>query len=63
MRTIDNTPNAIVVNNLSKCFKIYKTPTDLFKEHISGKKRHQEFWALSDVSFELKKGRNNRNNR
>lgn len=57
---------AIRVNNLSKCFEIYDTPRDRLKQFImprirrlTGKVRKQyfrEFWALKDVSFEIKKG-------
>ena len=57
---------AISVQNLSKCFQIYENPRDRLKQFVmpriqrfSGKKPKQyfrEFWALKDVSFEIKKG-------
>jgi lipopolysaccharide transport system ATP-binding protein len=57
---------AIRVSNLSKCYQIYDTPRDRLKQfvmprirHIAGKAQKQyfrEFWALKDVSFEIKKG-------
>ena len=57
---------AISVKNLSKYFHIYDTPLDRLKQfvlphlqHISGKPPRQyyrEFWALDNVSFEIKKG-------
>lgn len=49
---------AIKVENLSKCYKIYEKPIDRLKEsiHPLGKKYHREFYALKDVSFEIKKG-------
>ena len=57
---------AISVQNLSKCFQIYDTPSDRLKQfflprarRIAGKGNKQyfrEFWALNDVSFEVKKG-------
>ena len=57
---------AIRVNNLSKCYQIYDTPRDRLKQfvmprirRIAGKRQKQyfrEFWALKDVSFEIKKG-------
>jgi len=49
---------AIQVSNISKKFKIYKTPKDRFKESISIRKKcyHKEFTALENVSFSLKKG-------
>lgn len=57
---------AIRVSNLSKCYQIYDTPRDRLKQFIIprirrvvGKQQKQyfrEFWALKDVSFEIKKG-------
>jgi ABC-type polysaccharide/polyol phosphate transport system ATPase subunit len=47
---------AIAVKNLSKVFKIYAKPSDLAWEIISRKPRHREFWALNDISFEVKWG-------
>ena len=57
---------AISVSNLSKCFQIYESPRDRLKQFfaprlhkLGGKAPKQyfrEFWALKDVSFEIKKG-------
>jgi lipopolysaccharide transport system ATP-binding protein len=57
---------AIRVNNLSKCYQIYDNPHDRLKQfliprlqRLAGKVSTQyfrEFWALKDVSFEVKKG-------
>lgn len=49
---------ALRVENVSKQYRIYATPGDRLKESLTrGRlKRHQEFWALSDVSFEIEKG-------
>ncbi|BDX22500.1 ABC transporter ATP-binding protein [Polynucleobacter sp. TUM22923] len=57
---------AIKVSNLSKCYQIYEQPHDRLKQSIyprlqrlAGKQPKQyfrEFWALKDVSFEIKKG-------
>jgi len=49
---------AISVKNLSKSYRMYPTPKERLKEllHPFGKKYHQEFWALTDISFEVKKG-------
>lgn len=56
----------IRVSNLSKCYQIYDTPRDRLKQFVlPGLKRvsrqaptqyFREFWALRDVSFEVKKG-------
>jgi len=57
---------AIRVKNLGKCYQIYDTPRDRLKQFIlprlrgtKGQARKQyfrKFWALKDVSFEVKKG-------
>lgn len=57
---------AIKVENLSKCYQIYDKPRDRLLQGImprlqrlTGNKPKQycrEFWALKDVSFEVKKG-------
>lgn len=49
---------AIKVQNLSKCFHIYDKPLDRVRQLFArGDKKHfREFWALRDVSFEIKKG-------
>lgn len=49
---------AIHVNNLSKVYKLYNAPSDRFKEtfHPFRKKYHHDFYALRDVSFEVRRG-------
>lgn len=47
---------ALRVENLSKEFKIYARPADMFIELASGKPRHKSFWALQDVSFDVRRG-------
>jgi lipopolysaccharide transport system ATP-binding protein len=57
---------AIRVTNLSKRYEIYDTPQDRLKQFIaprlqkltgrSPKQYFRDFWALRDVSFEIKKG-------
>ena len=53
---------AIKVDNLSKCYQIYDAPQDRLKQMLVGKllrntkPYYREFWALKDVSFEVKKG-------
>ena len=57
---------AIKVEGLSKCYQIYDTPRDRLKQFVlprlqrslglSPKQYYREFWALKDVTFEVKKG-------
>lgn len=57
---------AIRVQNLSKCYQIYDNPGDRLKQFIVPRikrlfgKPHtayfREFWALRDISFEVKRG-------
>jgi len=49
---------AIRVENLSKAYKLYQKPVDRLKEalHPLKKKYHKDFYALKDLSFEIKKG-------
>lgn len=57
---------AIRVENLSKRYEIYDTPRDRLKQLVLPRLRqkvglppaqyYKEFWALKDVSFEVKKG-------
>lgn len=47
---------AITVRNLSKVYKTYRRPRDLLIEVATGRKRHEEFWALKDISFEIGRG-------
>lgn len=49
---------AIKVENLSKCYHIYDQPRDRLLQMLTRgrKKFYREFWALKDVSFEVKRG-------
>ena len=49
---------AVSVVNVSKCFSIYERPRDRLLQMLSfgGRRYAKEFWALKDVSFEVKKG-------
>jgi lipopolysaccharide transport system ATP-binding protein len=52
-----NAPVAISVQQVSKSFKRYDRPIDRLKEMLlPGKSRATEFFALQDVSFEVRKG-------
>jgi lipopolysaccharide transport system ATP-binding protein len=48
----------IQVNNLSKYYEIYEKPQDRLLQMLSRGRRqyYKEFWALRDVSFEVKQG-------
>jgi lipopolysaccharide transport system ATP-binding protein len=52
--------NAITVDNISKRFKIpHEKKTTLFQNIVGllrGKSTYEEFWALKDISFSVKKG-------
>ncbi|WP_053359987.1 ABC transporter ATP-binding protein [Clostridium butyricum] len=49
---------AIKIENLSKVYKLYDKPIDRLKESfsLSKKSRHKNYYALNDVSLEVKKG-------
>lgn len=47
---------AIKVTNLNKIYPIYDRPVDIVKELLFRKKKHREYHALKDISFEVKKG-------
>jgi len=49
---------AIKVEHLSKCFQIYDRPRDRLKQMLARNRKQyfREFWALRDVSFEIKRG-------
>lgn len=49
---------AISVQNLTKVYHLYDTPKDRLKEALNPfrKSYHHDFYALKDVSFEIKKG-------
>ena len=48
---------AIKVEGLTKIYRLYDDPVDRLKEslHPRRKKYHRDFYALNDVSFEIKK--------
>ncbi len=50
--------NAIEVKNVTKIYRLYEKPADRLKESLSLTKKnyHKDFYALRDISFEVKKG-------
>ncbi|MFZ7203451.1 ABC transporter ATP-binding protein [Avibacterium avium] len=53
-----NNDIAIRVNHLTKVYKLYNKPSDRLREALNPFKKsyHKDFYALNDVSFEIKKG-------
>ena len=47
---------AIRVEHLSKMYRVYNKPSDMFWEIVRRRPCHKEFWALKDVSFEIGRG-------
>ncbi|CAM2187810.1 lipopolysaccharide transport system ATP-binding protein [Burkholderia latens] len=57
---------AIKVENVSKCYHIYRNPRDRLKQFVMPRLQralrrpphhyYEEFWALRDISFEVRKG-------
>ncbi|MDP4092268.1 MAG: ABC transporter ATP-binding protein [Bacillota bacterium] len=47
---------AIDVKGLSKMYKVYKKPSEMFLEIITRKPKYKEFWALRDISFQVPRG-------
>ena len=52
------TVTAVEFQGVSKSYAIYDAPGDRLKELLSFHrlKRHRDFWALHDISFEVKRG-------
>ncbi|HEV2836191.1 MAG TPA: ABC transporter ATP-binding protein [Pyrinomonadaceae bacterium] len=51
-------PPALRVEGVSKQYRIYDRPSDRLKESLTRgyRKYHREFWALSNISFEVEPG-------
>lgn len=49
---------AVRVENLGKCYEIYAKPSHRLKQMLMGGRRQyfREFWALKNVTFEIRKG-------
>lgn len=50
--------NAITVKDVTKIYKLYEKPVDRLKESLNPahKEYHRKFYALNNISFEVKKG-------
>ncbi len=48
----------IKATNISKKYRLFNSKKDRLKEAVSlfGKKYHDDYWALSDINFEIEKG-------
>jgi lipopolysaccharide transport system ATP-binding protein len=57
-RNLNEDEIAISARNLGKCYAIYNTPKDKLKEVLCFGRRnyHRDFWALRDISFDIKRG-------
>ncbi len=51
-------PNAIIIQNVTKKYKLYSQPIDRLKEalHPLNKSYHHDFLANNDITFSIKKG-------
>lgn len=49
---------AVKIQNLTKIYKLYAKPVDRLKEALNPAKKsyHKDFYALKDISFDIKKG-------
>jgi len=55
----DNTNDIVIsTRNLTKVYKLYRSPQDRLKEalHPGRKKYHKDFYALKDVNLEIRRG-------
>lgn len=57
-KTKDIIKHAIVVKNITKVYRLYEKPIDRLKESLSiaHKSYHRDFFALNQISFQVKKG-------
>jgi ABC-type polysaccharide/polyol phosphate transport system ATPase subunit len=54
--TATGSDRAIVVKELSKKFDLYSRPSDILREVVLRRRFHEEYFALSDVSFDVGHG-------
>ena len=47
----------VLVQNVSKLYRLYRRPSDRLRELLPGSRSlHTDFWALRDIGFQLEKG-------
>ena len=47
----------VLVQNVSKLYRLYRRPSDRLREMLPGAgAHHSDFWALKDIGFEVEKG-------
>jgi len=46
----------VLAENLTKIYRLYRTPWDRLVEGLTGRRRHRDFHALEGVSFHLTRG-------
>lgn len=56
LTTAEDRPTVISVKDLSKVYKLYPNNAARFKEALFKKSYHQDFYALNNVSFDIKEG-------
>jgi len=56
-KSINMTDFAVKADQVSKIYRLYDSPSDRLRELLFRRSRSRDFHALSDVSFELAKGR------
>ena len=47
---------AVSVRKVSKAYKIFENPSQRLVHHLFGGGQGRDFWALNDISFEIRKG-------
>ncbi len=56
MNNLQEEKNAISVKDLTKVYKLYPNNKSRVKEVFTRKNYHQDFYALKDISFDIKEG-------
>lgn len=49
-------PVAISVRQVAKCYPVYQRQSDRLVEWVTRRRRHRSFWALQDISFDVRRG-------